>query len=176
MLPAPLTSSLQRRKRGEPTGIEGGDNRGDLLVETALGDEHSDQQSLSDGTERVAMADPFDRKPQRRRGADQEDHRDDAAAAARDLATSFAIELAVKERDGTAANTTRWSMWRKIARISPNNPSIARPTTSKSSRPPPRGIITCSDVVRRPEGTNNDRGGGADMRARQPRSGSDLRV
>jgi hypothetical protein len=38
------------------------------------------------------------------------------------------------------------------------------------------GIIVCSDVVGRPEGTNNDRDGGADLWARQPGSGSDLRV
>jgi hypothetical protein len=53
----------------------------------------------------------------------------------------------------------------KDRRISPDNPSIARSATSKSSRSP---IIMCSDVVGRPEGTNNDRDGGADLRARQP--------
>jgi hypothetical protein len=82
--------------RGEPTGIEGGD----MLVETALGDEHSDQQGFSDGSEQVAATEPFDREPQRRRDADLEDRRDDAASVARDVASSFAIELAIKERDG----------------------------------------------------------------------------
>ena len=73
-----------------------------MAGQAALGDEYSSQQGFSDGTEQMAMAEPFDREPWRRPGADQEDHRYDAVAAARDFAASFAIELALKEGDGTA--------------------------------------------------------------------------
>jgi hypothetical protein len=89
-------------------------------------------------------------------------------AAARGFAASFAIELAVKEGDGTAGEHDGMVYVAKDRRISRDNPSIARSVTSKSSRSPPPGIIMCSDVVGRPEGTNYDRDGGADLRARQP--------
>jgi hypothetical protein len=82
----------------------------------------------------MATAQPFARELQSRRGADKEDHYNDAAAAARDLAASFAIELAVKEGDGTAGDYDGMVYVAKDRRISPDNPSIARSATSKSSR------------------------------------------
>ena len=78
-----------------------------MLVETALGDEHCDQQSFDNGTEQVAAAELFDREPQRCSGADQEDHRDDAAVTARRLAAGLTVQFAVEERNRAAGEHDR---------------------------------------------------------------------
>ena len=60
-----------------------------MLVKAALGDEHGNQQGFDDGTEQMPAAHSLDRKTGCRRGADQQDHGDDPAIAARGLAAVF---------------------------------------------------------------------------------------
>jgi len=74
-----------------------------------LGNQHRDQEALDGRAEQAASAEPLERKPEHRRHADQHDHRDDAPVAPRGLAADFAIEPAVKERDGAAGQ--HHGMW-----------------------------------------------------------------
>ena len=57
----------------------------------------------------MPLAQPLDREPQRRCGANQQDDRDDAAATARGVAARLAIELAIEERNGAAGKHDRMS-------------------------------------------------------------------
>ena len=168
MLPAPLTSSLQRRMRGEPASIERLCVGGDVGGQAALWATSTAVSRALGLSEQMATTEPFARELQSRRAADQEDHRDDAMAAARDFAASFAIELAVKEGDGMAGEHDGMVHVAKDRRISPDNPSIARSADEQEQSVLTPGIIMCSGVAGRPDGTNNDRDGGADLRARQP--------
>ena len=99
--------SYRPAARGEPAGVQRLCYGGDVFLQAALGDGHCDQHSFNDRPELMAMAEPLDHEPQRRCTADQQNHRYDAAVAARDLAASIAVQFAVEESNRAAREQNR---------------------------------------------------------------------
>ena len=80
---------------------------GDMLEKAALGDEDRDQQDLDGCTREAAAAQLRDRQAECGGAADQQDHGDDPADAARGVAANLAVELAVEIGDGAAGECHR---------------------------------------------------------------------
>ena len=78
-----------------------------MLIKAPLRDQHPDQRGLNQGARQTASAEPFNNKPQRCCGTDQQNHGEDASVAAHSFAAGFAVELAVEERNGTAGEHDR---------------------------------------------------------------------
>ena len=80
---------------------------GDVLEKAALSDENRDQQDLDSCTCEAAAAHLRDCKAECGGAADQQNHGDDPADAARGVAANRAIELAIEIGDGASGECDR---------------------------------------------------------------------